>query len=650
MIINATTGAGFGGALAYIHKKDVELTNDQKPIVLEMNHVYGEPEKQAKLMRDVAKENSRSSRPVLHLSISFSEDEKLSPKKVEEVLHQVIKEYGATAENNQYVIVKHNDASHEHYHILLNKVGFDGKNIDTSYIQNKSHAIADKIEKEQSLVPTQGRTIFYDPSSEKGYRFASKEEKVEIRKSKAIATNKKLPIAKREQEKVLKQEIQNKVIDVLQSAKTPQEFKEKLAFKNVEVNFKENVNGISGVTFTSDKLTVKGSDVRFKWGEIKAILTNNLEKSHAQNIDMPIVQPPVQQSFKAEQKAKDIVAEKAKKHAIIIPTVAKVKTATEKIAEKMIGESITQSGKEVLKTAKTPEEFKQKLAEKGITVDFTLQAKGISGVKFTQNGISFKGSDIGLKASEVQKNIADNLEKSPIQNIDKTNVQAPRQVPELLENEEIKENMASQALSANDLLKQYKKTTFNKETAPGATPTPTPAEQEKAKDLIAREKWLKKYFEFNNEPESKGLATSLAVEETFKLALEMKASMPKLGYNDMQIADQAIRLSMRNYEYFTLDDGKPVKESNPWGGWDILVGKEKYIELLQQVEKQKQGEIPTLDNSLDLRSKYDVIHLIPRFKKETVEKTAKERKKEEKRARKEEKKEEKQQKGGPKVR
>lgn len=483
MIITAHTGTNFKGVLAYVYRENKKLPEDQKPIILEENLVWGNSSLQASLMNKVTEKNSNSSRPVLHITVSYPENEKLNQEEINKHLKEIVKDFGATDENNQYTITAHKDSAKDiangtaHYHIVINKVGLNGQNINTNFIQNKAHVIADKLEKQFNLEKTIGRKIIYEPENDKGWRFTSKQERAEVAQAKKSLE--KAPIIREKRKNVKKEtdKIEVKIFQVLVSqrtlAKTPEEFVSTLAEKGIEVRFsydKENNNAIRGASFKSDKIKVGGAKIGYNWDYINA----HLEQNKAFYLKNAVPAQPVQQSFKNEQKAKDIVYEKAKKHAIIIPTVAKVKTATEKIAEKMIGKGITQSGKEVLKTAKTPEEFKQKLAEKGITVDFTLQAKGISGVKFTQNGISFKGSDIGLKASEVQKNIADNLEKSHVQNIDKTNVQEPRQVPELAKNEEIKEKVPSQALSANDLLKQYKKTTFNKETAPGATPTPTP--------------------------------------------------------------------------------------------------------------------------------------------------------------------------------
>lgn len=289
MIIGASTGQGFRGTLSYVHKEQTQdLTAEQKPQILELNNVYGTTKQQAQQMRFVAQGNSRSSRPVLHLSVSFHKNEKISPKQRDEILKQVVKEVGATPENNQYVIAKHNDADHEHYHIVLNKVGFDGKNIDTSYIKNKCQVIADKIELEKGLLRTQGRTVVYAPETEKGYRFTTKAER-EIGKTQVLSRATK---DKRKHVQVQKNVFSEAINRTLADTKiqTPEAFKEALAKQNIEVRYTVNTNGISGVSFKNEKLSVKGSDLKCKWGDLNKALNVNKDLSKEYNLGANIDQ------------------------------------------------------------------------------------------------------------------------------------------------------------------------------------------------------------------------------------------------------------------------------------------------------------------------------------------------------------------------
>lgn len=299
MIISASTGQGFRGAISYVEKEhEKDLTPEQKPEILQENNIAGTAQEKAQQMRFVANGNSRASRPVLHVSVSFHKDEKISPQQRDKVLNDVVKDLGATKENNQYQIVKHNDAGHEHYHIVLNKVGFDGKNIDTSYIKNKCQVIADKLEQKHDLRRTQGRTIVYDPTNEKGYRYTTKAERSqEVKKPRDRALNV-------QQKKAF---IQQEVGKALKESKSLTEFKTTLSSKGIESTFLENKKGLAGVSFRYEQQAVKGSAIGYKASEV----TKSIELNSGQKIEMPKEEPKAPSFF--EKIKADIELEKSRK-------------------------------------------------------------------------------------------------------------------------------------------------------------------------------------------------------------------------------------------------------------------------------------------------------------------------------------------------
>lgn len=268
MIINATTGQGFRGVLSYVEKEhEKNLTPEQRPEILEENNIYGNSQEKAQQMRFVADGNSHSSRPVLHVTVSFDEKEKLSQEQRDKVLNDVVKEFGATKENNQYQIVKHNDTNNEHYHIVINKVGFDGQNINTSYVKNKCQVVADKLEQKHDLQRVKGRTVVYDPTKEKGYRFTTKAERNQGLKA---------PRDRQRGVREKKTYIQQEVNKSLSNSKNLDELKSKLAAKGIETKYTHNKNGLSGVSFKYQNQAVKGSEVGFKAKEV----SNRIEKNN----------------------------------------------------------------------------------------------------------------------------------------------------------------------------------------------------------------------------------------------------------------------------------------------------------------------------------------------------------------------------------
>jgi hypothetical protein len=533
MIITAHIGATFGGVLKYVHKANVNLPEEQKPIILEENHVHGTHQDQARLMNYVSKINSRSIYPVLHLTVSYPEKDNPTQKEVDKHLKEVIKGFGATAENNQYVIVAHRDSAKDianrtaHYHIVINKVGFNGQNINTDWYKNNAQVVADKIEQQYELTRTIGRDVLYDsdPKNEKGYKYATKKEKIT-----ALVTRKKAGkdyVISDKRKKVLdaKVAIAEKVGQALLTSRNPQELSSKLAEHGITVGVsvdKENNNAIRGISFKSEEIKVGGKEIGYSWQTINDTFHVNKAKSLESAI---VAQPVSKNKFKASlgAKATDFA-----------PTLPKNLTFGE--MRDMIWEE--QKAKELVSIPIVSPSVKQPLKDEQKAKETTLNPNTAI-----------------AQAQTAREEIAEKLQT----NLDQV--------------------------------------------APGATPSKTPAVEPTANDFIAKKKWEDKYLYRGNNPDPKGTINNVAINETFKLALEMKSSMPKLAnYSDEQIADQAIRLSMGNYKMGTFHNDKFITLSNPWDKWEKIRGKDHYEQLVKIVAEQKRGEIIILAENTKIES------------------------------------------------
>lgn len=269
---NANTGNGFSKAVSYALQEQKQLPEDQRAVVLEYNNVFGTSRDIGRQMRDIADDRERVQKPVLHLQINFHPDEKLGRAKAEKAIHAILKEVGISPDNHQYVLVQHRDKAHDHYHVVANRIGMDGSLVSNERIIERLQVACDKVEQEQGLRRTEGRTVFYDPSQKKGFRYATSEEKKAHR-----AKNKKTSLDKNPNKREQQAVIQNAVLKVLQDKKigTAEEFKKALASKGIDVRFMENKNGISGVSFKTDKISVKGSQIGAKWADISKVLEHN---------------------------------------------------------------------------------------------------------------------------------------------------------------------------------------------------------------------------------------------------------------------------------------------------------------------------------------------------------------------------------------
>jgi hypothetical protein len=299
MIINATLGNGFSGALQYIHKTGKELKENKRSEVIERNNLIGSnPKLLAYQMREQANRSGYSKKPVLHLSFNFATADNLTRQKEVECVKASMKHLGISEENHQYVIVKHNDSNHSHYHAIINKVSNKNKIIDTNWIKNKCVVTADKIEQDFKLSRTANRTIVF-AENEQGYKYVPKEERTKniiVKQTKAFR-DKEVKLCE------YKTIIRDGIVEVLadQSVQTVEQLKNKLATKSINTRFTldENTNKIKGTAFKfENKLAVKGSEVGYsaniileKLEQNKGIINVQIQSKNIQRVEEPKILP-----------------------------------------------------------------------------------------------------------------------------------------------------------------------------------------------------------------------------------------------------------------------------------------------------------------------------------------------------------------------
>jgi hypothetical protein len=146
MIGKTTTGKGFKGVLNYC------LQEKKKAEILDYNGLsQNDPKGLAKEFEIITQENINISKPVWHTSLSFSEKDKMTNEKMTEIANKFLEKAGFSKENNQFIIIKHNDKAHTHCHIIANRVGFDGNAVSDYYNKSRTVGWAKELEKEYKL-------------------------------------------------------------------------------------------------------------------------------------------------------------------------------------------------------------------------------------------------------------------------------------------------------------------------------------------------------------------------------------------------------------------------------------------------------------------------------------------------------------------
>src|SRR6187399_3286534 len=134
MIGKVIIGKSFRGCIAYCleDKKlrhDKSITN-QRAEVVQYNLCFGNKKELAGQFNEVRRLNQKLSKPVLHITLSLADGERLSRQKLQQVVEDCAKYMGF--DENQYLAVEHLDTKHQHLHIVANRVGFDGHTLSDS--------------------------------------------------------------------------------------------------------------------------------------------------------------------------------------------------------------------------------------------------------------------------------------------------------------------------------------------------------------------------------------------------------------------------------------------------------------------------------------------------------------------------------------
>src|SRR5690606_6745581 len=103
----------------------------------------------------------RSQRPNLkkffyHTSINFPPNEDLSNQTMLQIGQNYLKESDFT--QHHYIMFRHYDAGHPHLHILVSRIGYDGKVLSDSNDFARCEKILRQLEKKYNLTPVPSST------------------------------------------------------------------------------------------------------------------------------------------------------------------------------------------------------------------------------------------------------------------------------------------------------------------------------------------------------------------------------------------------------------------------------------------------------------------------------------------------------------
>jgi hypothetical protein len=194
-----------------------------------------------------------------HIPLAFSpkDKERMTDQFMERLAKEYMKAMGIA--NTQYLIVRHNNTSHPHLHIVFNRVDNDGKTISDKNDRYRNEKVCKLLKDKYDLTYGKGK------------------DNINVQKLKGAEQT--------------KYEIYHAIKAILPKTKNWQQFESLLDKQGISIEHKRKgqTDEIQGISFKKDKHSFKGSDIdrKFSYSKLDAILNEN-NHIHDQQVVIPI--------------------------------------------------------------------------------------------------------------------------------------------------------------------------------------------------------------------------------------------------------------------------------------------------------------------------------------------------------------------------
>ena len=185
MIGKIILGKSFRGCISYVLENKLhsafELPSKGRAEMISFNMCFGDKKELIEQFNDVRFLNPKLAKPVMHVILSLSPGEQPDNATLIALTEDCAKELGF--EKNQFIAVTHNDTGHLHLHMVVNRVGFDGKTLSDSNNYKKIASCCRKMELQYNLKQVLSPRTFLSKESDLIPRLDTRKEamKTDIR-------------------------------------------------------------------------------------------------------------------------------------------------------------------------------------------------------------------------------------------------------------------------------------------------------------------------------------------------------------------------------------------------------------------------------------------------------------------------------------
>ena len=241
MIGKIVKGRSFKGCISYVlADKDAKILASEGVLETDVKSIINSFYMQSLL-------NPKLSKCVGHIPLSFSPDDK--DRMTDMFMERLAKEYmkAMGIENTQYIIVRHNNTSHPHCHIVFNRVDNDGKTISDKNDQYRNEKVCKQLKDKYNLTYGKGK------------------ENLNVQKLKGAEQT--------------KYEFYHAIKDALPKAKNWKQFEETLKQQGVAIEYKYKglTDEVQGISFKKGEHSFKGSEIdrKFSYSKLDTVFNDS---------------------------------------------------------------------------------------------------------------------------------------------------------------------------------------------------------------------------------------------------------------------------------------------------------------------------------------------------------------------------------------
>ncbi len=257
MIAKNKKGKSFGGCVRYVMNEGCEVLEAEGVVV----------DDAATITRDFAIQRSgrpEIKQPVGHIAVSFSPEDsaRMTGDFMLKLAHEYMAEMGIR--NTQYIVVRHHNTDHDHFHIVYNRIDNDLKLISVNNDYRRNVAACKKLKDRHKLT--------YGTGKEK------------VNRPKLTGADK------------VKYQIHDEIAANLPHSTSYADLEKRLRQAEITVQYKyrsgaeESPENIQGVSFAKGGITFKGSQIdrKFSHANLSKVLSANLNDAWEKMKDLII--------------------------------------------------------------------------------------------------------------------------------------------------------------------------------------------------------------------------------------------------------------------------------------------------------------------------------------------------------------------------